>query len=134
MVADPQQISRHSPETTGVRTSVGGPLPVGASFAGSNANGWFRWTTSCVVVESEPRRAFAFDVTFLGLAVSRWRYAVTPEPDGCIVEEQWWDHRGVLMKTIGAVGTGVRDRRAHNTRTMTDTLSALKAHLEGQTR
>jgi hypothetical protein len=82
------------------------------------------------VVESVPGSTFAFDVSFLGLEVARWRYEVRVVDDGCDVEEQWWDHRGTVMRTLGVLGTGVKDRQAHNTRTMTDTLAALKDDLE----
>jgi hypothetical protein len=82
------------------------------------------------VVESVPGSTFAFDVTFLGLEVARWRYEVRADGHGCDVEELWWDHRGFVMRSLGVLGTGVKDRRAHNTRTMTDTLAALKADLE----
>jgi hypothetical protein len=34
------------------------------------------------------------------------------------------------MKVLGAVGTGVADRRTHNERTMRATLDALAAELE----
>ena len=81
-------------------------------------------------MESTPGVAFAFDVTFGGLAVSRWRYAVQGHEDGCVVVEQWWDRRGFLMKAVGIVGTGVADRASHKERTMRATLTALRADLE----
>jgi hypothetical protein len=130
VVADPSRLAELSPEASAARAATEGPLPAGARFSGSNRNGLFRWSTSCVVVESVPGSAFAFDVTFLGLDVSRWRYDVRAVDGGCDVAEQWWDHRGFVMRTLGALGTGVKDRQAHNTRTMTDTLAALKADLE----
>ena len=130
VVADPSRLADLSPEASGARATTQGPLPAGARFSGSNRNGLFRWSTSCVVVESVPGSAFAFDVTFLGLAVARWRYEVRVVDDGCDVVEQWWDHRGIAMWFIGVLGTGVRDRQGHNTRTMTQTLAALKADLE----
>ena len=64
-VADPRRLTEWSPDSTAVRCSVAGPLPVGVSFSGSNRNGVFRWSTSSRVVESEPGRSFAFDVSFL---------------------------------------------------------------------
>jgi hypothetical protein len=118
VVADPSRLAELSPEASAARAATEGPLPAGARFSGSNRNGLFRWST------------FAFDVTFFGLDVSRWRYDVRAVDGGCDVAEQWWDHRGFVMRTLGALGTGVKDRQAHNTRTMTDTLAALKADLE----
>jgi len=129
-VAVPERIASWSPETSGARTATTGPLAVGARFTGSNANRWWRWSTQCVVVESLPGSAFAFEVTYLGLAVARWRYAIASAGEGSIVTEQWWDRRGLLVKAIGIVGTGVIDRRGHNAETMRQTLAALKADLE----
>jgi uncharacterized protein YndB with AHSA1/START domain len=130
-VADPRRIASWSPEARGVsgQSGVAGPLPAGATFPGRNRNGVFRWSTRCVVVESTPGEAFAFDVSFLGMPVARWRYALTPAEGGTRVEEQWWDARGALMTAIGAVGTGVADRRNHNDRNMRETLDALAADL-----
>ncbi|MBK9739010.1 MAG: SRPBCC family protein [Actinobacteria bacterium] len=133
-VADPSRIVSWSPEASGVRVEATGVLPVGAVFSGSNRNGLFRWSTTCRVIESTPGEAFAFDVSFQGMAVSRWRYALSRSDDGtdaaCTVEEQWWDRRGLPMKVMGIVGTGVADRAAHNERTMRATLDALRAELE----
>jgi len=131
-VADPRRIASWSPEAHAVSDAAGatGPMPVGTTFAGSNRHGFFRWTTRCVVVESTPAEAFAFDVSYFGMAVSRWRYALSAVDGGTRVEEQWWDSRGLPMKAIGAVGTGVPDRRVHNERTMRETLTALAADLE----
>ncbi len=131
-VADPARIVDWSPESTGVRTATPGPLPVGATFAGANRNGLFRWSTQCTVVESVPDRAFAFDVTFLGMAVARWRYSIAEEGDGVLVEEEWWDRRGRLMVVLGALGTGVVDRRAHNQAGMRATLEALRRGMESR--
>jgi uncharacterized protein YndB with AHSA1/START domain len=131
-VADPRRIASWSPEARDVsRTGdVTGAMPVGTTFAGSNRRGVFRWTTRCAVVESTPGEAFAFDVTYLGMAVARWRYELTAVDGGTRVQEQWWDSRGLAMKAIGLVGTGVADRRTHNERTMRETLAALAADLE----
>ena len=132
-VADPVRIAAYSPEASGVAEeggTSGGPLPVGARFRGSNRNGLFRWSTQCAVVESTPGVAFAFDVSYLGLSVARWRFLLEPEGEGTRVVQQWTDRRGVTMKALGTVGTGVADRRTHNERTMRATLDALKADLE----
>ena len=129
-VADPARIVQHSPEAHHVTGATAGPLPVGATFGGANRNGVFRWTTRCRVVESTPGEAFAFEVTYLGLDVALWRYALTADGVGTRVEEQWTDRRGALMKALGTLGTGVADRRSHNERTMRATLESLKRSLE----
>jgi uncharacterized protein YndB with AHSA1/START domain len=129
-IAEPGRIAEWSPESTGVSDNSAGPLPVGATFSGSNRNGPWRWSTQCVVVESLRGEAFAFDVSFLGLTVARWRYAISAGPDGVDVEEQWWDRRGRVMKVLGALGTGVVDRRSHNEAGMHATLAALRVAME----
>jgi hypothetical protein len=125
-------VTAWSPEANDVRgtTVADGPMPVGTTFSGANRNGVFRWATRCTVVESSEGSAFAFDVTYLGLAVARWRYAVTDVPDGCRVDEQWWDDRGAPMRWLGTIGTGVADRRSHNQATMRATLDAMRDDLE----
>lgn len=132
-IADPRRITEWSPESYAVRCMLDGPLPVGATFSGSNRQGLFAWSTQCRVIESDPGRSFAFDVTFQGMATARWRYEIAEASDGVIVEEQWWDHRGLFMKAIGIVGTGVANRRKHNEAGMRATLAALKAGLETDT-
>jgi len=130
-VADPRRIAAWSPEAQEVSGVSGdpGPMATGTTFSGSNRHGVFRWSTRCVVVESRPGEAFAFDVSYLGMDVARWRYALTRTETGTRVDEQWWDTRGPAMKVIGLVGTGVRDRRHHNERTMRETLDALAVEL-----
>jgi hypothetical protein len=130
-VADPDRAVEWSPEAHAVHRVSGttGPMLVGERFSGSNRNGLFRWTTRCVVVESTPGSAFAFDVSYLGLSVARWRHVVTETEAGCRVEAQWWDGRGMLMTALGVVGTGVVDRRTHNTAGMRATLDALARDL-----
>jgi hypothetical protein len=134
-VADPARLVTWSPEATAarqVRHAAGGaagpgPLPAGATFSGSNRRGAFRWSTRCRVVESAPGAAYAFDVSYLGLAVARLRYAFSPVEGGTRVTEQWWDHRGAVMRVVGTIGTGVRDRRTHNEAGMRATLDRLAA-------
>jgi len=131
-VADPRRVTAWSPEAIRVRGAgvADGPMPAGTTFAGVNRNGIFRWATRCTVVESAPGASFAFDVTYLGLSVARWRYCVEATPDGCRVDEQWWDDRGVAMRWLGTIGTGVADRRTHNRTTMRATLDAMREDLE----
>ena len=130
VVADPVRLAEFSPEAHHVSGASPGPLPAGSTFGGANRRGAFRWSTRCDVVESTPGEAFAFAVTYLGMAVALWRYELTAHAGGTRVEEQWTDRRGIVMKAIGAVGTGVADRRTHNERTMRATLDALKHALE----
>jgi uncharacterized protein YndB with AHSA1/START domain len=130
-VADPARVTGWSPESAGITREDGGdgPMVVGTRFSGTNRNGLFRWSTKCRVVESAAPSAFAFDVTYVGLAVARWRYLIEPADGGSLVREEWYDHRGALMKLLGTVGTGVADRETHNRGTMEATLDALAREL-----
>ena len=95
-VADPRRIASWSPEARGVSGHSGatGPVPVGTTFSGSNRHGFFRWTTRCVVVESTPGEAFAFDVTYLGRSVARWRYSLTAVDAGTGSRSSGGTHAG----------------------------------------
>ena len=129
-IADLHRLVSWSPEASGVSTSATTPLKVGDTFTGSNRRALFRWRTRCKVTESRPGVSLAFEVTYLGLSVATWRYVITPTHDGTLVTEEWTDRRGPAMVVIGALGTGVANRAAHNETTMRATLANLKADLE----
>lgn len=131
LVADVARMDRWSPESAGARWTRGEPGTVGARFRGRNRNGPFRWSTDCTVTAAEPGRRFAFEVAFLGMPVAGWEYELVPHDGGCEVIERTTDRRARLMKVIGAVGTGVPDRAAHNRRTMEQTLDALARAIGG---
>ncbi|MCU1691399.1 MAG: hypothetical protein JWM64_490 [Frankiales bacterium] len=131
LVSDLPGMGRLSPEATGGRWVKGGGPVVGAVFRGSNAQGRRRWSTTATVVEAEPGRAFAFEVSSLGLAVARWAYALEPVAGGCRVTETWHDRRGRLIEVSGALVTGTRDRRGFTEASIAQTLASVKATLEG---
>lgn len=131
LVSDLPQMGRFSPENAGGRWRGGATGPaVGARFVGSNRSGARRWSTQVRVVECEPGRSFAFDVSSFGLAVSRWRYALEPTPRGCRVTETWTDRRGTVIALGGRVVTGVADRTAFTATSIERTLAAVKAAAE----
>ena len=103
-----------SPESVGGKWLKGASGPaVGAKFKGENQNGKKQWSTTGTVVECEPGRVFAFDVTSGPVKVSRWVYRFEPTDGGCKVTETWTDQRGWLPKTLGKPISGVaRPRRA----------------------
>jgi hypothetical protein len=103
---------------------------VGARFKGSNQRGRRRWSTKAEVVEAEPGKTFAFDVSLGPLKVARWGYRLESTAEGCRVEERWEDQRGLIVKLVGPLGTGVTDRAAHNRETMATTLDALASAAE----
>jgi hypothetical protein len=130
-VTDLGAIGSRSPETFAARWTRGGSPAVGARFRGWNRNGPFIWTTTCTVTAAAPGRSFAFDVSWLGLAIAAWRWEIEPDGDGSRVTLGVWDRRGRLMRLVGAVATGVRDRSAHNQSGIEATLERLAAPAGG---
>ncbi len=126
MVSDLPRMGEWSPENAGAKWIKGAEGPaVGAQFRGKNQQGWRRWSTTGKVVESEPGKVFAFDITVGPLTVARWTYRVEPTATGCRVTEQWDDKRSALMPTIGRLASGVADRAAYNRQSMEQTLDAI---------
>jgi Polyketide cyclase / dehydrase and lipid transport len=131
LVSDVRRMGEWSPECERCEWLGGADrAAAGARFRGRNRIGVRRWSTVSTVVAAEPGRAFGFRTSALGLPVAEWRYAIAPIAGGCRVTERWTDARGPLMKAIGLVGTGVRDRAAHNRVGMERTLARLKAVAE----
>ena len=131
MVSDLTRMAEWSPENTGARWKGGAVGPaVGARFSGKNANGWRRWSTDGKVIEAEPGKVFAFEVSAVGFKVATWRYTFEPSGSSTRVVEEWYDTRGGLAKRMGGVASGVSDRRTHNRAGMEQTLENLKAAAE----
>jgi len=133
LVSDLPRMGEWSPEC--VRCDwVGGArgAAVGARFKGRNRRGLYRWSTNGEVVAADPDSEIAFDVSFLGMPVARWRYTIEHAgPGRTRVTETWEDRRGRAMRVIGVAGTGVRDRAAHNRAGMVETLERIKLTAEG---
>jgi uncharacterized protein YndB with AHSA1/START domain len=133
LVADLTRMGQWSPECERVEWLGGASgTAVGARFKGHNRRDARRWATHGKVVVFEPGRELAFDITSVGnLPVSRWIYRVEPEgEDRCTLIETWQDRRGGLMKVLGRLVTGVKDREAHNTAGMEQTLQRIRAAAE----
>lgn len=123
---------RFSPENTGgVWQRRRGPV-AGGVFRGTNARGRRRWSTTCTVVRAQPGRAFAFEVRAGRLPVAHWSYALTPTASGCTLTETWQDRRGWLLTRLGGLATGVQDRTAFTSKSIDQTLAAVKAAAEGE--
>lgn len=131
LVSDLPGMGRLSPENVGGRWLGGGTGPaVGARFRGSNRRGWRRWSTQVRVTACDPGRRFAFDVSSLGLAVSRWTYEIAPEDGGCRLTESWEDRRGHIINVLGRAVSGVTDRSAFTADSIEQTLAAVKQAAE----
>ncbi|MBK5306296.1 MAG: SRPBCC family protein [Frankiaceae bacterium] len=131
LVSDLPGMGALSPENTGGSWLGGATGPaVGVRFRGSNRHGWRRWSTAVRITACEPGHLLSFDVGSLGLAVSRWTYAVAPRPGGCTVTETWEDRRGRAMDVIGLLASGVADRQAYTAQSIEHTLAAVKQRAE----
>lgn len=130
-VSDLTRMGDLSPESAGGRWLRGATGPVvGAKFKGDNQNGKKKWSTTGTVIEAEPGRVFAFDVTAGPFKVARWVYRFEPTESGCRVTETWTDQRGWFAKRTGKPISGVEDRASHNRATMVATLDRLAALAE----
>jgi hypothetical protein len=139
-VSDPSSYGRWSPENTGtLRRREPQPWTVGDTFTGTNRL-WLQWTTTCrVVAADETAGTFSFDVSLLGIPLSRWTYEVEDLDDGVVrVTERWTDRRdgmfGAVVRPSGAVVGRGFDASARNRTTMRATLDALRDDLEAASR
>jgi Polyketide cyclase / dehydrase and lipid transport len=132
-VSDIVRMGDISPESVGGRwlDAATGPT-VGARFKGDNENGKKKWSTTCSIVECEPGRVFAFDVSSGGLKIARWTYRFEPADGGCKVTEIWTDERSRFIVFMGKLVSGVADRASHNRSTMEATLDRLAALSEAR--
>jgi hypothetical protein len=136
LIGDPTRMGEWSPECRAVNWARGSTAPArGARFKGHNRNGWRRWTTTGTLVDYEPGRDVAWDVSLGLLAVAQWRYRIEPDGDGqaCTLTESFTDKRGGLVKRLGRVARGVSDTEAHNRRGMEQTLANVKVAAESAT-
>lgn len=134
LISDLPAMGRFSPENTGgVWQRGGGPVP-GAVFRGTNEHNRRRWSTRCTVTRAEPGTAFAFEVRAGRLPVAQWSYEVTATARGCTLTETWEDRRGWLVTRLGALTTGVQDRAAFTSKSIEQTLKAVKTTAEGDAR
>jgi uncharacterized protein YndB with AHSA1/START domain len=130
LITDLDAMAELAEETTRMRWTKGGRAEPGASFRGTNRNGFRRWTTTCTVTEAEAGRRFAFEVRHTVVPISRWQYDIVATESGCTVTESTWDRRPGWFKGVAGLATGERDRAAANVRHIAATLQRLKARAE----
>jgi hypothetical protein len=111
LVSDVTRTGDWSPENTGSRWRGGATGPaVGARFQGTNRNGIFYWRTTAVVLAADTGRRFAFDVSAIGVPISRWDWTMEPAPGGTTVSLEWTDRRagplGFAMRNSAVLATG----------------------------
>lgn len=132
LVSDLTRMGEWSPETIKVEWTGGSTGPsVGATFKGTNKLGPRRWSTNGRIVTANPPNELAWDVKVLGLDVARWTYRIESTGEfSCTVTETFQDQRGGIVKVLGNVVSGVKDRGEHNAKGMEATLAALKKAAE----
>jgi Polyketide cyclase / dehydrase and lipid transport len=133
LITDLPTFASIAEETAAMKWRKGDRAAPGAVFKGTNRNGLRRWTTTCTVTDADPGSVFAFDVAYLGIPVSHWRYDIVPSAGvekGCQVTEKMWDRRPGWFVKPGGLATGVMDRPTANTEHIKATLRRLKAKAE----
>ena len=132
LVSDLTRMGEWSPETTKVEWTKGSTGPsVGATFRGYNKLGPRRWFTDGTIVVADPPRELAWDVAAVRLPVARWRYLIESTGElSCRVTEVFEDRRGGIVKVLGNLVSGVKDRGDHNAKGMQATLDRIKAAAE----
>lgn len=106
-----------------------GPV-VGATFDGHNRHGEHEWTSQGKVVEADPGRAFAFEVSMFDFHYATWGYRIEPTASGCRVTEWSEDLRPESVLELSQQMSGVEDRPGRNRQTMSGTLERLAAAVE----
>jgi hypothetical protein len=131
LISDITRMGEWSPENTGGRWLRGATGPAaGATFKGTNRNGWRRWSSKCSVTEAEPGHRFAFSVTAGPVSVAEWGYTIEQSADGCTITEDWTDRRPGWLRAVYPIVMGIPDRVASNRTNMQATLRALKEAAE----
>lgn len=99
MVTDvglPAQFSRELEDASWLSDTRG----AGATFAGTNAMGQARWTTTCVVTEWIPEEQFVWVVEDLEDPVATWGFRIEPTDEGC---------RLTMEAQLGTARTGLNE-------------------------
>lgn len=130
LITDLPTLAALAEETSTMKWRKGDAARPGAVFKGTNRNGLRRWSTTCTVVDADPGKAFAFDVSYFGIPISRWRYDIADQRGGCRVTERTWDRRPGWFVKPGGLATGVSDRDTANAEHIRLTLQRLKDRAE----
>ncbi|GAA1968685.1 SRPBCC family protein [Amycolatopsis minnesotensis] len=127
LVSDPSALADCAEEYDGHQWLGGATAPAkGARFRGRNRLGARRWSTVSTITDADEGRRFAFDVSSIGLSISRWQYDIEPAGDGVRLTESTWDRRPGWLRAITGLVTGVRHRDPHNRANIETTLRRIK--------
>ena len=135
LVTDITNMGKWSPETHKTAWVDGADTAVpGAKFKGWNHTKLWglpvKWSTTCVVRQTNPGRTFSFDTPSSG---ARWTYQFEPTADGsgCAVTETREEvSRPLLAKVAWLSPQVARERRGQLAAGMQVTLERLKAAAE----
>jgi hypothetical protein len=134
LVSDVTRTGEWSPENTGSRWRDGATGPaVGVRFQGTNRNGLFIWRTTAVVIVADVGHRFAFDVSAVGIPISRWDWSMSPVPGGVAVALDWTDRRagplGTAMRRGGLLFVGATIDQTHVQANIDASLARLREQL-----
>jgi hypothetical protein len=137
LISDVTRTGEWSPENTGSRWRDGATGPAaGVRFQGTNRNGIFIWRTTAVVIAVDVERRFAFDVSALGIPISRWDWSLAPADGGTRVELDWTDRRtglrGTAMRRGGLLFVGATIDTRHVQANIDSSLARLRSQLAGK--
>jgi hypothetical protein len=134
LISDLPRMGEWSPENIGGKWLGGASgAAVGARFKGENRNGSNSWSTTVTITEADPGKSFAFAVSAGLISVAEWRYDLASEGESTTVTETWRDRRNPILRVLGGVVTGIRDRAEYTQVSIDTTLAALKQAAEAQT-
>ncbi|WP_215548803.1 SRPBCC family protein [Amycolatopsis sp. CA-230715] len=132
LVSDPAALASCAEEYIGHQWLGGATKAAeGARFRGRNRRGFRRWSTVSTITDTDEGRRFAFDVSSIGLSISRWQYDIEPAGDGVRLTESTWDRRPGWLRTITGYVTGVHQRDPYNRANIETTLRRIKETAEG---
>jgi hypothetical protein len=134
LVSDVRRMGEWSPECLHCEWMDGATGPaVGARFKGTSKRGLVRWSTTPRIVTADKGREFAFVTTHRGHDETKWTYRFEREGGGTRVTESFQMLSDLLwyLRLAERVLMGVRDRKADLQAGMSETLSRLKAAVEG---
>jgi uncharacterized protein YndB with AHSA1/START domain len=131
LVSDITNTGRFSPETFEAEWLDGATEPaVGVRFRGHvrrNGRGPVYWTT-CVIVDCEPGREFAFTVGEGAKALNTWRFTLRPTDDGTDVTESFALADKASIRLYWKMFGSARGRT--NAKGMRATLESIRAVVE----
>ncbi len=131
-ISDVTRMGEWSTECVSCAWQEGSDAPtLGAGFEGVNRNGDKEWTTQATIIEADPGKAFAFECSMMDFHFSTWGYRIEPTDAGCRVTEWSQDLRPESAMEFSKEMSGIDDRGERNRQTMSATLEALAAALEG---